>query len=179
MEKHRVIEPYRLAGDRMNLYRFSNASGLQSIAVPNALDARARTIPFNSVLVVSLENRLPREAKPVPEVSNIHHVLPSKLFPHSGAYPLKKAARVGYRSLASLFRGRLTIEVDLERPRPLIRILAMEKDRLLRRILSRGIYVSANGCARRRSFDVGQRLPRNSYDKLLKFSRGSNVKTAE
>src|SRR5262249_822926 len=116
MKECRMVEPDPFAGSRVFGYSRSHLASAQPITVfPFTIDAGLAAIFFDFGFFSGLKSGLPRQAKAISKVANIHPFLFEKAFSHLRRYALENFACIGNRRLPPLLGGNQTAEVKLHR----------------------------------------------------------------
>src|SRR5205085_10702633 len=148
-----VSKPELLARARMPHDGRADGARLQPVAVaPLDFNPVTAAIIGHLALVRCLEDGLPRQSEPLIEITYVHPLLFDEALLEPRRKPREDAARVGNRRCAPLLRRDGAVEENFHRPSMLIRILVMQEDALIRRVVGRGVDVACDATARWRAF---------------------------
>ncbi len=151
MKQMRLVEPDLVAGDRVARHTLTHLARTQRAVVqPLALDAVARAVRLHLGLLAGVEHLLPRQIEPVAVVAHIHQPARGKTVADERVDILEDRATVGDRRLAALLCRDVAVEPDLHRPLARVRLLVVQRDMLMRRVLGRGIDPTLADLAARR-----------------------------
>src|SRR5262245_7009746 len=100
----------------------------------------AVTVSFDSLLAVSLKDRLPWQIHAETIISNIRDLFPTELFTHGRVNSIRHFRGESEDSFSSLISRTITIEDQPHRPFILIRIFVVQRDNLSRGVLGCRVY---------------------------------------
>src|SRR5689334_1566817 len=103
---------------------------------------------FNHLFVGCLKGILQGKAKPTAKVAHVHHLFLQESLLDFRIDAQTDFSAVSYGSFPSFCGRRDTEEKDFHRPRVLIRVLVVQENTLISRIVGRGIDVWSNLMAR-------------------------------
>src|SRR5262245_43134148 len=173
VKRSRLIEPDHLAGSRVTRYGRSNLSSSETIsASPFILNIVICTVLSHFRLIGAAKDLLPPRPDAAPEVPCIHDAFLSKQISSFWADALINLPGVGQRRLASTRCRDDAMKEDFHRPGLSVRALVVQLDRLIGRVLGRGIDLVAYDAARRYPILVAERLGSNRPDKKLESGGG-------
>src|SRR5689334_20709305 len=111
-------------------------------ALPLEVDLVATADLLDFCFVLRLIRRLPGDAEAVAVVTNVKHLLLHKPFANWRRDATQHAARIRERCLAAAARRNYAMEIDPRWEREPIRILVMQYDALISRIVGRRVDVA-------------------------------------
>ncbi len=171
VEQVRLVEPDAVVGHRVARYCLANLPGAQfAVVFPFAFDVVRPAVGFDHGLIFGVEHLTPFHIEPVAVVTHVHQFLFDKAFANARRDASVDFAAVGDRCFATRLRRDHAVKPDLHRPFQRVRLLVVQRDALVCRVLGRGVHTFGDVAARRRTeFVVEQRIAETGGELAKRF----------